>query len=609
MSSINRKPHCIKAENSLAMPRHFIFFDTETRAIDLPNGSIQQVLKLGWACYIRRGYGRHIEKQEWSYFDNALSFWSFVYQHLDKKQKVWIIARNIVFDFTVLEGWKYLRLVNFKLKFFHNSGLTSVISVKGQYGSIVFLDSLNWFVESIEKTGERIGKPKIKIDFDTCTLTELAAYCYRDVEIDIANFNLFIKFLQDNNIARLCYTRGSTAMAAYLFSHYHKKIYIHNNKEAIGLEREAYKGGRTECFYIGELKNDSYYVVDVNSLYPAVMLANSYPVRYVRILHNIKTQDLYKLCKEFSLVSSVLVETDENAYAVKRDRTIFPIGCFWSVLTTPEIKYALAHNHIKEVKTVVLYEQADIFSTYVNRFYKLRQQFAKAGNAEYAEFCKKLLNSLYGKFAQKAEVWEKIGECPDDRDRVEDCFNCGDNQRGAIRYLLGEIFKLVGYEECFNSFPAISAHVSAYGRMYLYDIMKQCGEGNYYYCDTDSLIINEEGLCRLRNKLSELELGKLKLVSSTRNICIRGLKDYTINEKSVIKGVRKNAVKIDDNTFTQQQWPSFKGLLRSDNVDKYVIKTQTRILSRKYTKGTVDKDGIITPFIYDDSYVSNLFKG
>ncbi|GAG78649.1 unnamed protein product, partial [marine sediment metagenome] len=70
---------------------------------------------------------------------------------------------------TVVEGWKYLRQVGFKLKFFHNAGTCSIISVKGRFGSIVFLDIMNWFVESLAKTGQRIGMPKLKIDFETCT--------------------------------------------------------------------------------------------------------------------------------------------------------------------------------------------------------------------------------------------------------------------------------------------------------------------------------------------------------------------------------------------------------------------------------------------------------
>ncbi|GAH90860.1 unnamed protein product, partial [marine sediment metagenome] len=127
---------------------------------------------------------------------------------------------------------------------------------------------MNWFVESLEKTGERIGIKRIAVDYKTCSENELKVACKNHVRIEYENFKIFIRFLERNHIARLCYTRGSTAMAAFLLNHYVRKIYIHNNKEAIKLERDSYKGGRVECFYLGELKNDNYYMLDVNSLYP-----------------------------------------------------------------------------------------------------------------------------------------------------------------------------------------------------------------------------------------------------------------------------------------------------------------------------------------------------
>ncbi|KKK52113.1 hypothetical protein LCGC14_3108180, partial [marine sediment metagenome] len=338
---------------------------------------------------------------------------------------LWVLARNLVFDFTVSKGWKYLRQSGYKLKFFHDAGTTSIISVRSKSSSIVFLDIMNWFVESLAKTGERIGIPKLKIDFETCTDEFLSIYCKRDVEIELENFKRFIQFLEANSISRLCYTRGSTAMAAYLFSHYHKRIYIHNNKEAIDLERESYRGGRTECFYLGELKDDDYYIVDVNSLYPFVMRNNLYPVKYVQILTAITSDTLRQFLKTESIVAKVLIETDEPVYAVRRKRTIFPVGRFWVVLTTPELKYALEHNHIVKIDRIVIYEQADIFKSYVDRFYKMRLEFKSAGVAEYEELCKKMLNSLYGKFGQKADVWKKIGDCPNEPDRVELCFQIG----------------------------------------------------------------------------------------------------------------------------------------------------------------------------------------
>ncbi|GAH24398.1 unnamed protein product, partial [marine sediment metagenome] len=201
-------------------------------------------------------------------------------------------------------------------------------------------------------------------------------------------------------------------VAAYLFRHYQNKIYIHNNEQAIELERDSYRGGRTECFYLGELKDGNYYIVDVNSLYPFVMRNNLYPVKYVKQTHKPTLPIISRFLKDKSVIARALVDTDEPVYAVRRGRTIFPIGRFWVTLTTPELLYALEHNHLIKVERAVIYEQANIFKTYVDRFYKLRQEFKTAGVAEYEELCKKMLNSLYGKFGQKAEVWEKIGDCP-----------------------------------------------------------------------------------------------------------------------------------------------------------------------------------------------------
>jgi hypothetical protein len=603
MSSIARKPHCIRPERTLAMPRHLVFVDTETKAIRTDEGFNKQQLILGWTAYLRREYEQHKQKIEWCYFETPLQFWTFLFSKLEKRKQFWVISRNIVFDYTVLCGWEYLKRVGFKIKFFYNEGLTAVISVKSRYGSIVFMDSLNWFVESIEKTGKRIGIPKLDIDFKTCSLLELSNYCHRDVEIDLENFKLFIKFLEDYSVSRLCYTKASTALSAYLFSHYKHKIYIHNNKEAIFLERESYKGGRTECFYIGELNNENYYILDVNSLYPFVMLNQCYPIKYERLTHSIIETDLQDCIKTKSVIAEVLLDTNEPAYAVKHDRTIFPVGIFWTVLTTPELKYAFEHNHIKKIKTAIVYEQADIFSSFVRRFYKLRQQFILEGNREYEQFCKYLLNSLYGKFGQKAKIWEKIGEAPNEPDRVEDCLSFGNSGRGSIMYLLGDIFECKGVKECYNSFPAIPAHVSAYGRMYLYELMKQAGKGNYFYCDTDSLIVNEVGLCNLQSQIDSVILGKLKQVSACSHLIIRGLKDYVLEGKDIIKGIRKNAIEVKEGVYEQEVWPSFKGTLRSKEANTYIIKKQTKILTRKYSKGDVDDTGIVWPLLLDESYL------
>jgi len=596
MSSINRKCHCLRREKTLAMPRNMLFFDTETTAVETSAVSIEQRLKLGWAVYYQKSYDYHLEQTDWFDFTDARAFWVFLFKHVRPKQRLWVIARNIVFDFTVCKGWYFLRQAEFKLKFFHNESTTTIITVQKGNLSIVFIDSMNYFRESLEKTGQRIGLPKLKIDFKTCTNAELSRYCKRDTEIELENFKGFIRFLEKHSISRLCLTIGSTAMAAYLFGHYKSKIYIHNNKEAIDLERCAYKGGRVECSFIGELKNADYYFVDVNSLYPFVMSDNTYPVKYQKFVHRPDISTLQNLVKTHAVIADVIVQTDVPVYAVKTARTIFPVGRFRTVLTTPEIKYALDNGHIQEVNCLILYHQAAIFKSYVERFYKLRCKLKAAGNKEYEQICKLLLNSLYGKFGQRIQVWEKIGVCPHERDRCELVVDNSGGKSTMIRYLLGEIFELTGYEESFNSFPAISAHVTAYGRLYLYELMKQAGAGNFYYCDTDSLIVDGLGLYNLRNKVNPTALGLLKIEQKVSGLTVRGLKDYSYTDKQVIKGISKNAVRVEDGVYTQDKWPSFKGLLRSDDVNVYTTQKVTKILNRKYRKGVVMRDGWVNPF-------------
>lgn len=596
MSSINRKCHSLKKETRLTIPRHFIFFDTETSQHRLEDGNVEQRFKLGWACYYRRKYGRHKAIVQWIFIDHIITFWDFVVSKGIPKQRLWVIARNVVFDFTICKGWENLKREGYKLKFFHNNGCCAIVQVKKKSSTIVFLDSMNWFTESLAKTGERIGIPKWKIDFDTCTDEALSAYCRNDVLIEFENFKIFITFLEDNMIGRLCYTKASTAMAAYLFRHYHTPIYIHNNAEAINLERQSYKGGRCECFTLGDLSGQTFYVFDVNSLYPYVMHQNSFPTKYVKLHHRLTPKSLGLKLNDYAVVAKVLIKTDEPLYALKTGRTIFPIGTFETTLCTPELLYALDHDHIVKVFDAVSYEQAPIFSSYVSTMYGLRQDFKVARNKEYEQIVKYLLNSLYGKFGQKAEEWVKIGNAPNEPDREEIILYKSPRRVIRWRFLLGELFELKSHSEAYNSFPAIASHVTAYARLYLWELMKACGHGNYVYCDTDSLMVTDAGRDNLTQYLSDTELGKLKLEKTVNQLIIRGLKDYTADEKVVVKGVRRNAKQVSEGVYTQEQWPSFKGTLKTTDANKYVVKQVTKHLTRKYTKGDVGENGIVKPF-------------
>lgn len=561
------------------------------------NGDVEHSLKLGWSCYWRRGEAKRGDSEDWRDFKTCEEFWQFLFACTGKRVKLWCIARNLSFDFTILHGWKYLREAGYTLKFFHSKGATSIIAVTKESSSIVFLDSMNWFVESLDKTGKRIGIPKMKVDFDTVSDSKLSVYCRNDVLIEKENFALFIRFLTDNRISRLCYTQGSTAMAAYLARHYKTTIWIHNNREAIDLERAAYKGGRVEAFHIGKPDGGPFTVVDVNSLYPYVMRQYDYPCKYMAQVHYPTLSQFSDYLRQYAVVAEVVIQTPLSVYPIRTERTMFPTGHFRACLCTPELQYAENHGHIETIVHAVLYNKADLFRSYVDGMYAMRLQFKSDGNEAYVELCKKLMNTLYGKFGQKAEDWEKVAEDPDEPDHYEYLIEADKPGKTTLRWIMGECFECVGKGESFDSFPAIAAHVTAYGRMHLWNLMCKAGKGNYFYCDTDSLIVNSKGLKRLQYEMSETELGKLKVVETTNKLHVYGLKDYETDSKTVTKGIRKNAEKITDDTFAQDKWPSIQGMLRSNSGDSYIVERQVKHLSRTYTKGEVLPDGSVVPMV------------
>ncbi len=578
-----------------------ICFDTETTPHVISDTVTEHHLKLGWACYLRKAEYQRAEKQDWLFFTDHVPFWDFVMAHSARKNRLWVLAHNMSFDFTVMAGFDYLRRLGFKVQFFHSSGKTTIIKVKAKGKSIVFVDTLNWFPDSLEKLGSRLGIPKLKIDFDNADFSYLKTYCKRDVEIIIVAVKSLMRFLEGNRISRLSYTIASTAMAAYLLKHYRHKIYIHNNKQAIDLERESYRGGRTECFRIGKVSGGPFYVLDVNSLYPFVMRFNKYPCKYHKIVHNISITQLRKYLRTYSVTASCLVETSDPVYAVKRERTIFPVGKFWVTLTTPEVKHALSKKHIKKLATVVLYKQADLFAGYVDYIYTLRKEFQSANVPLYEHFCKILLNSLYGKFGQKGEVWELIGDAVGEPDRVEDCIDAVTHRRKRLRYLLGQVWELTGHAETQHSFPAIAAHVTAYARLYLWQLITKARIENVFYCDTDSVFVNRAGLQNLKPLMNADDLGKLKLEYQTDTLTIYGLKDYVTADKTVIKGISRSAIKIADMEYRQEQWPSLRGLLHKGDASVYYTHKQDKTLKRVYTKGTVMDSGlVVSPVLCDE---------
>lgn len=592
------KGHYIRSNKSCTFPRRLICFDTETDQNILDNGDIEQTFKLGTAVYRYTIGGRTKPTETWFETDISDKLCKFIVSKCHIKEKLYIISANIWFDFRVSLMVQYLKERKWKNKILVINGMTIILSFVKDKKHIVFINFQNYFRVSVATMGKIVGLPKLDVEFETVSMRELFRYCRRDTEIIYRAMIMLFSFIKDHNLGAFGYTQPTIAFNAYRHRFMHFKLLVHKNPAVVKIERAGYFGARTECFRVGAFTNTPLVQVDINSMYPHQMLSQKYPTKLTHWGMKCRITTLDHFCRQGCVMARVIINTDEPVYPVKLDgKTIFPIGSFEANLSTPELIYGIKHNHIREVKEYAYYWSANIFSEYIEYFYNLRLKYKATNNIAYDSFCKYMMNALYGKFGQKSDLVleDSLVEGAPDGRTIEfhadkKCFITTTNFFGRM------IKTMPRQQEGRNAIVSIAAHVTAYGRMKLWEYIKKVGRDNLFYCDTDCLIMHDKPELLKLIPISDTILGDFKIEKRATKIVIHTLKDYHFARSQRIKGVSKRAEHIGKNKYKQFRFPGILSELKSGLNKPYIVHSQEKDLKRVYTKGTTLKGGRVVPY-------------
>lgn len=589
-----RFPHKLKENRSVGIPHRLVFFDTETYEQEHTIGKVHK-LRLGVACYVRLENVDTVKTEKWITFRSHTEFFDFLESCTNNKECTYVYAHNLDFDFSVVSGYAEMKSRGYHLiKWFsHNQGL--YLKFRKGTRSVVFSDTLMLFPMSLKELGKYAGLDKLEMPKSDDDESRWLEYCRRDVEILRTAMLKYLKFLKEQDLGKFAITIGQQSFNAFRHKFMKEDIFIHGNEELDKIEEESYYGGRTEAFYIGEINQPVYYL-DVNSMYPFVMRNFFYPVKYLFEVNNITTQELSWLIKRFCVIAQVVVETDKPLVPLRRDRVIFPIGRFTGWYTTGEIRMLLENKAIKEVKRVLVYKRAMIFKDYVDYFYRMKLEGKKQNDLFKYLMAKLFLNCLYGKFGQRTK---ELTEVNSDEVSIEELENPVISLSGRkVDYIVfqDKIWQVHDREPSRNSFIAIASHVTGYARAYLWRIMQYIGRDHIYYCDTDSVFVDEEGFRRAERIIDNYKLGALGIKGCYKKLLILGAKAYVTEDERKIKGIPARATPISDNAYQFEQFMRFKTKLRKKLLNEQVVVLAQRVLSGKYEKGNVTPSGRVIPY-------------
>ena len=601
------KQHLLKENHGSMTPARLLFYDCETKWIT--KGEFDyHTMYMGWTYYVRKDLHEDLSGGSWVFHDNQEGFNRYVDTLYQEKTNLYIIGHNIFFDLQASGFFHYFALWDYKLNFIYDSGLTYLLVIKKERFTIKIVSTTNYFAESLDRMGEAFGIRKSVVNFQSSSFDEVKEYCRQDVRILIETMKYWFEFIKLHNCGSFGMTRAAQAFKAYRHRFMPQGLCIHENAEVIDLERQAYMGGRTEAFYLGNVKADKIFCYDVNSMYPSIMRNNDFPFQLIDYIKYPYLYQLPFLVDKFAVVAEICVDTDESCYAVRyENKLIFPVGIFKCFVTTEGLKYAIDHGHLKQCYQVSVYRKMNLFKEYVDYFYKLKVDAKKSGDKPTEKMVKIFLNSLYGKFGQKK------------REQIIDTDNTGteyfriDNldidtgKWSTETHMFGSILREGDEINGDNSLVAIAAHITECARFKLHRAIKQLPNQSVLYVDTDSLYLaNVKGVDRLKN-IDQHELGAWGLEKTVGKMTIYGCKDYVADDDVKIKGVPKTAKEIKPGVFEYTQFLGQASHMRAGEVERFITKRTVKTNKREYTKGTVLKSGYVKPFtfvgseIFDDS--------
>jgi hypothetical protein len=426
----------------------------------------------------------------------------------------WVACHNLEYDVLNVFGPKALVQMN---PCFTGSKLAGLRVQVGEDDSekntLVFFDTSNFLAEPLARLAELVGSRKLEMIHhpgDRRVTARRIDYCRRDTEL-VWKLAHFIQDGLNKLGGQMKLTAAASALDLFRRKYLPVSFPVLDDSTRDRLYA-GYYGGRVECFRLGEFKGPVY--------------GNDFNGMYVSVMQDLNLPDLGTLSPVQGLdlsregMAQVDLEVPEHLWAGplpvrNREKLTFPVGRLSGSWTFNELRQCLnAGCRIQRTRQVLAAARSE---PYLRGFATdLRRVREETREPAVSRMAKLMGNSLYGKFAQRAEDFEYLT-------RVEFVRRLDEATMGP--YLMNRTqefpdFGLVKVVRA-STYPIHanviwSAMITAGARCKL---LPHLDEDTTLYCDTDSVI-------GYREYPATRALGALAIKERYARLVIRGNKLY-----------------------------------------------------------------------------------
>lgn len=569
-----RQNHWIRHNHQNRIPARWVAFDTEAKR-DVSSSGELQTWRLG--CAVRwRSDLKGGDAAEWSRNTTPEALWQWITDFCRPKTRTVVWAHNLGYDVRIAAAMDILPKLGWHLDWCNLGSQVSTMTWRSERGTLTFADMTSWLPMSLEKIGELVGIPKKKMPNSNSSQKAWWEYCENDVRILYTAASQLIGFVRSEDLGNWQPTGAGMAFATWRHKFLKHSILVHNNEDALKAERKAMHTGRAEAWRHGRLIGDQWTEVDLRQAYVHIARDCELPTK-LKWHENALTLDQYRSLRRWACV---LVRADIRTElpcvpVYHQGRTIWPVGHFTTWLWDCEFDAALESGCDATIQKAYVYTRAPVLSEWARWVLDAQERPDEAVSPVVKRYVKHSGRTLIGRIALRTAQWAVWGTNPEGEAGISYVV---DSETGVVNRLMHVGDRTMIEEariEGQDSLPQITGYITAVARVRLWEAMGAAGFDNIAHVDTDSVLVNAEGLERLRREYAADFDGTWQIKATYKHLTVYGPRNYRADGVRKTAGIPQGAKEIGSNKFKGATWSGMAGDLANGKTSSVTISNQS----------------------------------
>lgn len=550
---MTRATHWVKPNHQCRIPKRWVSFDTESRAEQGDGEEVQRWASgaaVRWRTDLKTG--DHAERVT---FDSPEAFWGWVDSFCTQGVRTIAVAHNLGYDVRIARAFDILPTLGFTLEWCNLDRNVSAMTWRSDHGTLVLCDLFTWIPKALRDIGHMVDLPKLEMPKFSAPQEAWDTYCLRDADIVYRAVSELVSYVARNELGNWQPTGAGMAYSTWRHKFMSHKVLVHDNSEVLTAERHAMHTGRAEAWRHGVCDDGPWYEVDMRSAYTHIAAECELPAKYKFSVGGISQGQYDELSGIYRLLCKVTVTTAVPVVPYDTgERHIWPTGTFTTWLWDVEVNELLAEGSSVRFSKCHVYTRQPVLSDWAMWVLHVMRGGDESAPAVVRAYAKHCGRALIGRLSLRVPSWEEYGANPYGTPGISHDVDFATGRMTRMMHIGDKTFVETARAEGHDSLPQITGWIMAECRVRLWQAMRAAGMHNIAHVDTDSVLVNREGLSNLRATYAGSFNGLWQIKATWQALLVYGPRNLRAGRERKLAGVPKAAKEVRTNVFQGERW-------------------------------------------------------